>query len=384
MQDRGQAGVVHGLQRQGRTFAEGAVEHDGLAGLAGHGAEQTTRLDELREPSVGRVHRIGNHAVAVPFVILAQVDEDDVTLFPAVHGGVDVQGPFLDHRVGVLVADLEIRRYRDIHLLRVGQIEVVHDVDVFLGGTDLQARVVGPFLADRADRVALVVVGRVDQRILGQLEQLVEDRVVGGVGVAVLEIGPAGSADQQSIAGENTVGQPEAVGIVRMAGGLDDVQADALDLDLVALADPHRHHVDLAALAHNGDAAGQVTQGCEAGHVVGMGMGVDRLDQLQVKVLEQLDISFDLLEYGIDDQGLAADAAGEEIGVGGRNGFEQLAENHGRTHSSSWSKHDDWTFPPVDTGCSQWPPVLGPGGFSSHASAAAFSASAACNDGAPQ
>lgn len=57
----------------------------------------------------------------------------------------------------------------------------------------MQAWVKQPLLADGATAAPLVVVGRVDKHIFGQLEQLAEETVVLGTRVPVLEVRPAGS-----------------------------------------------------------------------------------------------------------------------------------------------------------------------------------------------
>ena len=111
-------------------------------------------------------------------------------------------------------------------------------------------------------------------------------------------------------------GIDEAVGIVGVAGRVEHVERDALDRELVAVGEPHRHHVGLGLLAHHGDAVGAVAQRAEAGDVVGVQMRVDRLDQLEVELLHQLEIAVDLLQHRIDDQRLAAAPAGEQIGIG--------------------------------------------------------------------
>ena len=114
-----------------------------------------------------------------------------------------------------------------------------------------------------------------------------------------------------------------------MAGRVDHVEDEPLDGELVAVGKPHRHHVGLGLLAHHGDAMGFVAQRAEPGDVVGVHVGVDRLDQLEVKLLDQAEIAVDLLEHRIDDHGLAAAAAGQEVGVGAGYAVEQLAEDHG-------------------------------------------------------
>ena len=115
-----------------------------------------------------------------------------------------------------------------------------------------------------------------------------------------------------------------------MAGRVDHVERDAFDGELVALRQPHRHHVDLAALAHDGHAMGAVAQRAQPGDVIGMQVGIDGLDQLEVELAYELNVAVDLLQYRIDDQRFAAVPAGEKVGVGARSAVEQLTKDHGR------------------------------------------------------
>ncbi len=152
--------------------------------------------------------------------------------------------------------------------------------------------------------------------------------------VAVLEIGASGAADQERVAGEDPIAHQEAVGIVGVAGRIEHVEREALDRHLVAVRDPHRHHVGLALLAHDGDAMGAVTQLAEPGDVVGVQMRVDRLDQPEVELPEQLAIAIDLLQHGVDDQGFAAGTARQHIAVGSGHAVEQLAKDHGHVRAA--------------------------------------------------
>src|SRR3954467_4042976 len=76
---------------------------------------------------------------------------------------------------------------------------------------------------------------------------------------------------------------------------------------------------------------GAVAQLAEAGDVVGMQMGVHRLDQLEIELAQELAVAVDFFQHGIEDQRLAAGAARQEIAVGTRNTVEELAEDHGKT-----------------------------------------------------
>ena len=77
---------------------------------------------------------------------------------------------------------------------------------------------------------------------------------------AVLEIGAAGASDQQRVAGEDTIAHQVTVGIVGVARRVHHVEADALDLDFITVADAHRNHVGFGLLAHHSDALGTITQ----------------------------------------------------------------------------------------------------------------------------
>ena len=72
-----------------------------------------------------------------------------------------------------------------------------------------------------------------------------------------------------------------------------------------------------------------VAQRSQPGDVIGMKVGVDRLDQPQVELVDQLDVAVDLLQHRIDEQSLGAAPAGEQVGVGAGDAVEQLAKDHG-------------------------------------------------------
>ncbi|WP_430709532.1 hypothetical protein [Mesorhizobium captivum] len=68
-----------------------------------------------------------------------------------------------------------------------------------------------------------------------------------------------------------------------------------------------------------------------------MQMRVHRLDQPQVELTHEPEIAVDLVQNRIDDQCLAALATGKQIGIGARNGIEQLTEDHDLLHII-WSR----------------------------------------------
>ena len=137
----------------------------------------------------------------------------------------------------LMQTDMHVGRHRHVHHLRVGKLQLAHQVDVFVDRLYLQPRIEAFLLADGGDRIAFVVVGGVYERLFRQLQQFSEDRVVLRARVAVLEIGAAGAANEKRVAGEDAVAHQEAVGIVGVAGRIEHVERDTLGRELVALGD---------------------------------------------------------------------------------------------------------------------------------------------------
>ena len=206
-----------------------------------------------------------------------------------------------------------------------------------------------------ADRVALVIVAGVDQRLVGQREKLVEERVVLLERVAVLEVGAAGAPDQQRIAGKDAVLHREAVGLGGVARRVQRAQADALDLDRIAVADAHRDHVDRRLPAHHGDALGPVAEFRHAADVVGMDVGIHDLGEGEPELVEQRKVALNLLLNGVDDERLAARAAAQQVGVGARGHVIELAKDH---RPSSAGLFDSAIVSPC---CAFGPPVSAAG-----------------------
>src|SRR3546814_521721 len=59
-----------------------------------------------------------------------------------------------------------------------------------------------------------------------------------------------------------------------------------------------------------------------------MSVGVYRQHQLQAQFVDQCKVASHLIKYRINQQRLAVDFIGKQVGVGGRGGVEQLPENH--------------------------------------------------------
>ena len=81
------------------------------------------------------------------------------------------------------------------------------------------------------------------------------------------------------------------------------------------------------------DVAGQLGQPSGAGDVVGMGMGLDRPDQLQPVLAQHRQVAFELLVHRVDDQGFPGGRIGQDVGEGAGGGVEELQGLHG---SADW------------------------------------------------
>ena len=84
----------------------------------------------------------------------------------------------MGRRLGDLdFAALAVGWNRDIHLLGPRQVKRTHDRDKFLDAlAAAEPRVAGALLADAADPPLLIVVTRIDQRVVRQREELVGER----------------------------------------------------------------------------------------------------------------------------------------------------------------------------------------------------------------
>src|SRR6476646_1871289 len=311
-----EARVLRRLHRHRRALTESAVEQQTLVGRFRKLVQRAAFADVFLQSRVGDMQRTGYRAVTFAFRTLAQIDQRDVRLAdqrkrlrcgdrPAAKGNFLLGEP-----------DLHIGRYRDVHHLRIGKLQIVHEVDIFLDRFHLQARIEGLLLADRRDSVALVVMCRVNERCLGKLEQAVEYRLILLARVAVLEISAAGAPDQQRVTGKDTIRQDEAVRIIGVSRRIDSVERQPLDRQPVAIRKTHRDDIGLGLLAHHRDAMRMVTKRTEPGDMVSVQMRVDGFYELEIEFVNEMQIPVDLLQDRIDDQRLSARTAREQIGIG--------------------------------------------------------------------
>ena len=220
----GEAGDSGRLDRHRGALPVGAVEDQGAGGGGGELVEQAPRREVAVEVGIGGVHRAGEHAVPLPLAPVAQVHEEHVAGVESRPDLIAVQRPAPRRHVVLREPDRQVRGDRDIHHLRVGEVQAVHQVHVLVDRLDLEARVAHLLLADGADGVALVVVRREDQGLVGEAKQAVEEGVVLVHGVAVLEVGAPRPPDEQRVSGEDAIAEQEAVGVVGVPGGVEHLR----------------------------------------------------------------------------------------------------------------------------------------------------------------
>ena len=109
---------------------------------------------------------------------------------------------------------------------------------------------------------------------------------------------------------------------------MERAQTDALDFDRVAVANAHRDDVDGGLRPHHGDALRAVAERPHAAHVVGVDVGIEDLGERELELVEKGQVALDLLQHRIDDEGFAARARGDEVGVAARADVVELAEEH--------------------------------------------------------
>ena len=167
---RGETGILRCLHSHSRTLTEGTVEQQAFASCLRQFMQQASRADVLPQFGVRRMQRSRNAAVSFAFRLFPQIDQHHVGFPDQIQRLPRRVCPTAASDVLLMQALTHVRGNRHVHHLRVGQIEAVHQRDVFLGRFDLQARIVSLLFSDGADGVTLVVVRGKYQRLVRQTQ----------------------------------------------------------------------------------------------------------------------------------------------------------------------------------------------------------------------
>ena len=191
----------------------------------------------------------------------------------------------------------------------MGKFHVLHVThEIPLGGVAAKPGVEGLFFRHGCNGATGVVVGWVEQTRLRQRQQLLRDRGPEGVGIALLEITAAAAPHQQGISGEGhrLVIEHEADATVGVARGTAHLEGTAAKRNTIPVG---QGQADVFSADDSGQTdltAGGLVHQPASGHVVGMGVGIDRRHQLDAQLANQGEIAVVLLEDRIDDHSLAA------------------------------------------------------------------------------
>ena len=198
----------------------------------------------------------------------------------------------------------------------------------------------GPLHADRRHRVARHVataeragaVGRVDEGVVREREQLLVQRVVeqpGEIGGLPTErggeVGAADIADEQRVAGQHGMRRRRAIGLVvdddgdrlgRVTRRLQGLQAHLSEPDRVAVAQRHEVVLGRRSLSQVHAGADAIAQLEVAGDEVGVEVGQHDVADAQPELRRPLEVDVDV-PARVDDRGLTTDGVTDEVrGVG--------------------------------------------------------------------
>jgi hypothetical protein len=130
-----------------------------------------------------------------------------------------------------------------------------------------------------------------------------EQTVVECFRVAARQVGTTGSTDQQRVAGEQTVLDPQAHRVACVAWGVDRLQAQLSDNDHLAIADPHVHKRRRTRLLHHHGHAKLPRELPGRREMVCVGVGVDQVADTQAVTGSERKVVVDLADFRIDQRG---------------------------------------------------------------------------------
>ena len=192
----------------------------------------------------------------------------------------------------------------------------------------LQARVLGELTCDRRLGAALVVVRRMHLERRVQPQDAAEQAVVERFRIAGRQIGAAGAAEQQRIAGEQVIFHLQTHRVARVARRVHHLQTQAADMNHVAVIEAHvDERRGTFAMHHHGHAELLRQLPCP-GKVVGVRVRIDQVTDAQPVARGEAKIAVNLARLRIDHYGRACLAAAEQIGL--TTAGSNLLEDHQR------------------------------------------------------
>ncbi len=155
------------------------------------------------------------------------------------------------------------------------QIEMAHHLDEFaalssFAGEGLDSNL----LAESGMAAALIIMGGIDHQLRIEPEQFAEQAVIEHVGIAGRQIGAAGAADQQRIAGEDAIFRDQAHGIAGVARRVERGETQIAHREHIAIVEPQIRKRYGAFAIHHHSGAQRLAQLARGGEMIGVGVRV--------------------------------------------------------------------------------------------------------------
>ena len=208
------------------------------------------------------------------------------------------------------------------------QVEALHHLHEGGALALLQARVALDLRTDGRVAAALVIVRRVDEQRRIERQQAAEQAVVERFRVAARQVGAAGAADEQGVAGEDAIRADQAHRVGGVAGRVQHLQAQLAEDDRLAVVDAHRDPRRRAGAVHHGHRAELSGEPARRREVIGVGVGVDDEADAQAIARGQAKVAIDLAHLGVDQRAGAGVGAADQVRLAASGG--DLLEDHSR------------------------------------------------------
>ncbi len=170
--------------------------------------------------------------------------------------------------------------------------------------------------------------GRVNFCIRSQLQDDIEQAVVKGIRIARRQIGTPRSADQQRVAGENTVVGQQAHGIARVARCVPRLQPHAADPKDFAVRQAKVGVRRGTETVHDDRGIQHFAQFAAGRKMIRVRMRVDQVADADARPRGQSDVMIDLLQGRIDQDRRMCFGTSQKVGLAAPRG--NLLEDHGR------------------------------------------------------